>query len=329
MTSEPDRQTREPAPGTGASIATGTRCSRQWRILVATDGSECACEAQEFLASFPFSEGTAVHVVGVAADPFRSAGTYGDPGFVCWHLRQEVLDAEQEHVAEAVRSAVKRLRCDHWKITSETTAGEAAHEVVLAARRFQANLVLVGTRGRAGISRVLLGSTARSIARHVPCSVLVGHTPRGPLRQVVLAVDGSEYGCLAVRKLAAMPLPEEACVTVLHVARPFHSFLERLGVLRPETGVEAKLEGLQQKHREAAEQLVANACHRLEAAGKHARAVVRCGDAAEEILKLSRTSRADLLVAGARGSSVIPEALVGSVAARALQCAPCSVLIVR
>jgi len=66
----------------------------------------------------------------------------------------------------------------------------------------------------------------------------------------------------------------------------------------------------------------------LEGARRHASALVMEGDPAEEILSLAQEPRADLIILGARGASLIRGLVVGSVADRVLKSAPCSVLIV-
>jgi hypothetical protein len=52
-------------------------------------------------------------------------------------------------------------------------AGDAAHEIIDAARRRGADLIVTGTRGLHGLERVILGSVARNVLFHAPCSVMV------------------------------------------------------------------------------------------------------------------------------------------------------------
>lgn len=51
--------------------------------------------------------------------------------------------------------------------------GKPAEEIVRAAREWPADMIVIGSHGRGGIGRVLLGSVAESVARHAPCPVLV------------------------------------------------------------------------------------------------------------------------------------------------------------
>lgn len=52
-------------------------------------------------------------------------------------------------------------------------SGSPAEEILRAAERQRADLVVMGSKGLTGLKRVLLGSVSRKVARHAPCSVLV------------------------------------------------------------------------------------------------------------------------------------------------------------
>jgi nucleotide-binding universal stress UspA family protein len=85
---------------------------------------------------------------------------------------------------------------------------------------------------------------------------------------------------------------------------------------------------LEERSMQYARDLTAAAAERIDAAGRCAQAEVRRGDPAAEILKLAEERGADLILAGARGTSLLQGLFVGSVADRLLQQARCSVLIV-
>ncbi|MGL4250396.1 MAG: universal stress protein [Aeromonas sp.] len=55
----------------------------------------------------------------------------------------------------------------------EVRFGRAADEIVLQAREDKADLIVMGSHGRSGISHLLVGSVAESVVRHAPCPVLV------------------------------------------------------------------------------------------------------------------------------------------------------------
>jgi nucleotide-binding universal stress UspA family protein len=55
----------------------------------------------------------------------------------------------------------------------EVTIGPPSDAIVKVAEEKGADLVVIGTSGRSGIDRLLLGSVAKAVIRHAPCSVLV------------------------------------------------------------------------------------------------------------------------------------------------------------
>jgi nucleotide-binding universal stress UspA family protein len=57
--------------------------------------------------------------------------------------------------------------------------GSPAEEILRAAERHRADLIVMGSKGLTGLDRYLLGSVSRKVARHAPCSVLVVRNRRG------------------------------------------------------------------------------------------------------------------------------------------------------
>lgn len=86
--------------------------------------------------------------------------------------------AEQLNDA-AVEDAKKRL--GEWKsdleprltVRTEVLRGGAAEQIVSHAKATEADLVIMGTHGRKGISHLVMGSTAERVVRHAPCPVMV------------------------------------------------------------------------------------------------------------------------------------------------------------
>jgi nucleotide-binding universal stress UspA family protein len=183
---------------------------------------------------------------------------------------------------------------------------------------------VVGSRGLTGIERFFLGSVARRVAKLCPRPVLVARALRSQLREAIVATDGSEHAAHAVRFAASLPLPEGAQITLIHVVRPQHSF--RLPLQSPDH--EHKIAEMQQKQEAIGRELLVSAQEILAIPGQPAGTDLRVGDPAAEILRLAEERSADLIVAGARGVSLIEGLLMGSVADRLLKHAPCSVLIV-
>lgn len=151
-------------------VARGAHVSR---LLVATDGSDNARSIPNVLGGWGVFQGLPAEALSVARPPERTpellADVYAGGAHRLTDDGKELLDrhrrfAEQlaEHLAE-----------QHIPTTPTVTTGDAAHEIIDAARRRGADLIVTGTRSLHGLERVVLGSVSRNVLLHAPCSVVV------------------------------------------------------------------------------------------------------------------------------------------------------------
>lgn len=138
-------------------VARGDRVSR---LLVATDGSESARTIPDVLGAWGVFHGVRTETLSVAPVPENS---------------HELLDAQRAFAEEAAH----RLDAVGIPSTAMLVTGDAAHEIIAAARRRHSDLIVTGSRRLHGLARVVLGSVARNVLLHAPCSVLIlcGRTP--------------------------------------------------------------------------------------------------------------------------------------------------------
>ena len=148
------------------------------KTLVATDGSkeaELAAKTASDLAQKTHSELHVVHVFGIApvGPPVYPEAT--DLQRVEREAEAEELERISEQRAREmleeevgkVRSAVGTVAQGHL------IEGRVAPEVVALAEEIGAGLIVLGSRGRGGIRRALMGSVSDSVVRHAHCPVLV------------------------------------------------------------------------------------------------------------------------------------------------------------
>jgi nucleotide-binding universal stress UspA family protein len=186
---------------------------------------------------------------------------------------------------------------------------------------------VIGSRGLTGLADFVLGSVARNVAKHAHCSVLVARAPEHGLRRVLLALDGSEHSAQAAGLAGRLPLPPGTAFELVHVVRPPRPALTA-DYFADGYLAEALLEG-EREQQEWGTQMLGSVAETLSAGGREASIGVRRGDPATEVLAAAVEKGVDLIIAGAKGQSLIEHLLTGSVADRLLKKATCSVLLVR
>ncbi|HEX9044232.1 MAG TPA: universal stress protein [Candidatus Limnocylindrales bacterium] len=150
------------------------RSTRIRSALLADDGSEGAEEAGELLASWPIFAGLRVTVTSVSevAVPWSAGMAPGLYDQVMESYSENVQEARRE-VAAIVSATADRLANAGLVTAVEVRDGDPATCLVKAATELGVDLVVCGTRGLTGLSRLLIGSVARNVLLHAPCSVLI------------------------------------------------------------------------------------------------------------------------------------------------------------
>lgn len=148
------------------------------RIVLAEDGSGPAAAAADALTDLPIFAGADVHVVSVVDASFPLL--MPDPTTVRSALDgvrafEESLVALRARHASLARSRAETLALSGLHATWEQREGDAAVQLIAAARERRADCIVSGSRGHSGLRRLFLGSVARGVLLHAPCSVLITH----------------------------------------------------------------------------------------------------------------------------------------------------------
>jgi nucleotide-binding universal stress UspA family protein len=86
---------------------------------------------------------------------------------------QKLLEDQRKEAEALVADAAKSLRDAGFAVTTAIEEGSAKSILVDTAGKWPADLVVLGSHGRKGLSRFLLGSVSEGVSRHAPCSVLI------------------------------------------------------------------------------------------------------------------------------------------------------------
>jgi nucleotide-binding universal stress UspA family protein len=217
-------------------------------------------------------------------------------------------DAEST-AAEGVSPIVPRIEP---RIVPRIEQGRAAHLLIEASR--DAELLVVGSQGRSGLSGVVLGSVSRQCATHatVPVVVVPPEVASTPVKHVVVGFDGSRNARAAVRWALAFSNADADIVVVQSVE--LAPWMDEAGV-RERFPVEVD-KALAEFETELAE---------LDPGGR-ARRTFKLQDARQALAEAA--SGADLVVLGARGHRRFAATLLGSVSTWMLHGASCATVIV-
>lgn len=247
-------------------------------------------------------------------------------------LEPSVEDAAKSLVDAGADRAGATL--DASQIVTHYWLGSAAGQLIEASR--DADLVVVGSRGRGRILAGLLGSTSYAVAAHAHCPVVVVRGPAGaepdgvsmPPRpgrhhDVVVGTDDSDASARAVDAAVEVAEREGAALHIVSVAHP--RSIEAWAYVETVKG------GTEETHslREHAEQSLLRAQNR--AGELHPDVTVTTevlfGDPGQSLADLGAT--AGLIVVGSRGHGGFTGMLLGSVSHRVIHDAPCPVMVVR
>ncbi|TFZ06156.1 universal stress protein [Ramlibacter henchirensis] len=144
-------------------------------ILIPVDGSEPSNHALRTAISLAREVGARIRLVHVVDNTAFLTGydpSGGSSGQMFTALRESALQILQEGVAAAQAAG---LQADH--VLVDRIGSRLGDSVAEAAAGFGADLIVVGTHGRSGPSRLLLGSGAEQVIRLAPVPVLVTREP--------------------------------------------------------------------------------------------------------------------------------------------------------
>ena len=138
------------------------------RILLAIDDSKFSEAAAEKVIEQARPHDTEVRILHVLESPpllvARELGGY-EPAL------QNALEFQKQHAEAFVAKAADFLRTRGLKVTAALEMGDPKSKILDVAEEWHADLIVLGSHGRKGLNRFLMGSVSEAIARHACCSV--------------------------------------------------------------------------------------------------------------------------------------------------------------
>lgn len=139
------------------------------KIIIGVDDSSYSQAAIDWVKKYPWPKGVEFFVLSVAR---ISALAYATPdgggGYAA-----EMLEGEMKYHEEIASGYERELRERGFATTGVVVQGDPRDALVNLAIQKNADLVVVGSHGRSGVSKMMLGSVADYVTSHAPCSVTV------------------------------------------------------------------------------------------------------------------------------------------------------------
>jgi nucleotide-binding universal stress UspA family protein len=294
------------------------------KILVCSDGSEDALYATRAGAVLAKRFGSRV----VLLDAFNAAFLEAD-GMGVWSVTVPANTIEQ--IAQIQHETVTRAALPVFEAAGVTCQAiqERDHPVsaiIGIARRENADLIVIGSRGLSGVKSFFIGSVSSGVLQHAPCSVLIMHGDGMPpgadwFERILLASDTSSGADNAVQSAVALAAQFHSALTVLNVYQApglLGEAADAYADFCPEEYEKRVMQAVENSMKVASEQSGIPSTLRQEK-----------GHPAETILRVAEEIKSDVIVVGSRGLGEFAALLLGSVSHHVATHAHCPVLVVR
>ncbi len=139
-------------------------------ILLATDGSDEAKMATQAATELSRDTGSEVHLVYVLPAPAQLIGhhLYSD------EVRDSLIGGAERDAETFLKEQAEKISSDGGKVAeTHLRSGDPDKEILRAAEALGVGLIVIGSRGLGGVSRMLIGSVSDSVVRHAHCPVFV------------------------------------------------------------------------------------------------------------------------------------------------------------
>mgnify|MGYP000034623863 CR=1 FL=1 len=274
------------------------------KLLVATDGSifsESAIREAINLARTCSSKLIAISVV-------KTSPEFED-------LVPQVSEKAEKEMREHLESVKSRASKEGVDCEIVIHRGEEPFQnIVNDAAKNQVDMIIIGTHGRTGLKRLLMGSVTARVIGHAPCNVLVVPLhAKVECRHILVATDGSRYSDAAASEAIGIAKRCGGSLIVISVA------LSDKEIILPEDDEEMIL----------AKDNVKKIVGLAEKEGVKTEGLTAIGKPYEAIVETAKRKHADLIVVGSHGRTGLDRLLMGSVTERVIGHSEVAVLVVK
>jgi len=226
------------------------------------------------------------------------------------------------HVCRTAKQELQTQYGMNGSVESFVCEGEPPEVLIDIARGKKADLIALGTYGRKGLKRLLMGSVTSQVILDAPCDVLVVKRPcnecTGSYQSLLVPYDGSEFSKKALQRAGEMAKADGGQVTVLYVIPRYEEMMEFY-----------RSDSIKKSLHAEAEKILGEATAIAAGLGISIRTEVREGHASDEIVAAARKFENDLIAMGTYGWKGVNNAIMGSTTNRVIAHATCPILVVK
>ena len=296
------------------------------RILFGYDGSDCAEAAITDLRRAGLPPEAELRIVAVSEVVLPPPMSYTLPSAGAIEL-QRMLEDQARTLASRAAERVAAI-FPGWKITVEAHPGSPAGAIIALADEWHPDLIVVGSHGRSGLGRLLLGSVSQTVLAEARTSVRVARGPASTADQaemipanILVGIDGSAMAEAAVAAIASRQWPAGSRVRLLNADFDISPLMTE--------HVLAAIANWIAEERARVAQSVEAARQKLEAAGLLVEVLVKAGEPKDLLLAEAEAWPADVIFLGAKNVAHGGRLRLGSVSAAIAARAHCTVEVVR
>ena len=304
-------------------------------ILLAIDDSVHSRNTAQFLNQIHFPSRSTLILLMVVEPATALTKT--------WAAQDALVSATHDLLRKQAWDLVKKMGEVCWqpglKIVPLVAIGIPGATILDTIEQHEIDLTVLGTHGRTGCDRFLLGSVSEWVLTEAPCSVLIvrGQSdktkkPGISRMKILVGVDGSEDAKAALVYMRQLKFPTLTQVTVCSTITE-KNLLGRPMAHQAGKSNNDKLKQfsskIQQAQKHTAGKMLDEYVDKLEKMGFRAQPKLTYGHPAEQLLSLAEGKQCNLIVVGSRGVTGLRKFFLGSVSNKVACHAPCSVLVVR
>lgn len=288
------------------------------RILCPVDFFEASAKAYDYAYSLALRYRAKLyveHVIDVLASAYPY---YNFPDLAANNIYWDMSKSADERL----HKMVKDHAVDGIQAEMVVHKGFVPDSILSFAQDQHADLIVMGTHGRRGLDRLVMGSVTEHVLRRAPCPVLAVRKPAHDfvnpdqpeepvhLQKILLCTDFSKCADTALKYALSLAQEYNAELTLLHVLEVF-----------PEYKAPMVMEDARRKIEALVPADARNWCT--------VKTAVRMGKPYEEIIQVAVEQQSDVAILGVRGHNAADLAIFGSTTYRVLQLGPCPVLAVQ